>query len=85
MKNFTKKNPCPFTATEKRSGKLLMEEMGISKRELQEINYISGVSYSRIIELMQLSKYEFVFKDELPGRCEPCKTGAGKISLTKFW
>jgi hypothetical protein len=52
MKNLSRKNPYPVTASEKRSAKFLIEKMGISKKELQEINSKSGVSFSTMIELM---------------------------------
>jgi hypothetical protein len=58
--------------------------MGISRKELLEINSKSGVNFSTMIEVMQLSKYEFVFKEELHGSCQPCKMGPGKITLSKF-
>ena len=85
MKATLKKIPYPLTASEKRSAKFLMERMGISKKELKDISNLYGVSFSKIVELMQLSKYEFVKKEEWPGRCEPCKTGPGKMNFTKLW
>lgn len=85
MKATIKKTPLLPTASEKRSAEFLMEKMNISKRELKEIASFYGVSFSRIVELMQFSKYEFVIKDDLAGRCEPCKTGPGQMNLTKFW
>jgi hypothetical protein len=85
MKTIIKKTSYPLTASEKRSAKFLMEKMGISKKELKEISNMYGVSFTKIVELMQLSKYEYVVKDELIGRCELCKLGPGKIDVTKFW
>jgi len=31
-----------------------------------------GVPASRLIELMQLSKYQFVYSAKVPGQCETC-------------
>jgi hypothetical protein len=84
MKTTKKKVFYPITASEKNSAKFLMERMGVSKRELKDISDRSGVSFSRIVELMQLSKYVFVKNDEWEGRCEPCKTGPGKINFIKW-
>jgi hypothetical protein len=63
----------PNTA-EKRSVKILMEKMGMSKKEVEQISKNYGVSASKLVELMQLSKYQFVYTEELPGQCKPCTT-----------
>jgi hypothetical protein len=31
-----------------------------------------GVSAARLLELMQLSKYQFVYTGKMEGLCEPC-------------
>jgi hypothetical protein len=85
MKATINKTLYSLTASEKRSAEFLMEKMNISKKELKEIGNTYGVSFSKIIETMQLSKYEFIVKEDLPGRCEPCKTGPSEINLAKFW
>jgi hypothetical protein len=59
-------------AIEKRSVKFLMEKMGMSKKEIEEINCKYGVSASQLIEKMQLSKYQFVYTEQEPGQCQPC-------------
>jgi hypothetical protein len=64
---------------EKKSVRLLMEKMGMSRREVEEINNKYGVSASKLVELMQLSKYQFVYTARTPGQCEPC-TKLDKIS-----
>lgn len=46
--------------SEKDSEKLLIEKMELSKRELREIEELYGVSASKILETMQLSKYGFI-------------------------
>ena len=61
-----------LTPAEKKCVKLLMEKMGMSKREVEEINNKYGVSASKLVELMQLSKYQFVYTARTPGQCEPC-------------
>lgn len=83
MKATTQKTPYPLSVAEKRSAKLLMEKMRISKKELKEISSVYGVSFTRIVELMQLSKYEFMVKEEIEGLCEPCKIGPQRLSLKK--
>jgi len=81
----TSKKSLRLTASEKRSAEFLMEKMNISRKELKEIRESYGVSFTKIVEIMQLSKYAFVVSDDLPGRCQPCKTGPGEISPAKFW
>lgn len=85
MKANTKKKTAVLSASEKRSVEFLMEKMGVSKKEIQEISRHSGVPASKMIELMQLSKYEFVNKIEEKGKCRPCSNITGKIQVTKFW
>ena len=46
--------------------------MGMSKKELREVSTLYGVSPSRLIELMTLSKYQFVYNGKTEGQCEPC-------------
>ena len=62
-----------LNTAEKRSEKLLIEKMGLEKKELDVINEQYGVSASQIIELMQYSKYQFVYRDRSTGQCQPCK------------
>ena len=73
----------PFiTATEKRSIKFLMEKMGMSRKEIEEINNKYGVSASQLIEKMQLSKYQFVYTEQDPGLCQPC-TKLDRINVVR--
>ncbi|MGZ3951285.1 MAG: hypothetical protein ACXVBZ_07805 [Flavisolibacter sp.] len=65
------KSSTPFHA-EQRSEALLTEKMGMSTREIREIYLKYGVSASRLVELMQLSKYQFVYTGKIDGLCEPC-------------
>jgi hypothetical protein len=57
---------------EKESEALLTQKMGLSNREIREVYLKYGVSASRLIELMQLSKYQFVYTGKTEGLCEPC-------------
>ena len=84
MKTIFKK-PLSASAAERTAVKLLMEKMCISKKEWQEINNISGVSALKMIELMELSKYRFINHEEIPGRCQPCKIGGNRMTVSKFW
>ncbi|HEU4632983.1 MAG TPA: hypothetical protein VFS22_03300 [Flavisolibacter sp.] len=75
MKTFyQRRKPASVTAIEKASEKILTEKMGLTRGEFREINDVYGVNASRLLELMQLSKYQFVFPGKVPGQCEPCKT-----------
>jgi hypothetical protein len=74
----------PTAASEKRSAEFLMKKMNISKKELKGIRDMYNVSFSKIVELMELSKYEFVVKHKPEGVCEPCKIDSPKTYLTKF-
>ena len=60
-------------AAEKASMHLLMNKMGLSKKEFNEIRTKYGVDASRLLELMQLSKYPFVYTGKAEGLCEPCR------------
>ena len=59
------KNPIVSTTAccphEENSQTLLMEKMGMSKREIQEVYLKYGVTASKLVELMQLSKYQFIY------------------------
>jgi hypothetical protein len=44
----------------------------MSKREIQEIYLKYGVTASKLVELMQLSKYQFIYSGKVEGLCEPC-------------
>ena len=58
--------------TEKQSEDLLAEKMGVSAREIREVYLKYGVTPSRLVEIMQLSKYQFVYRGKIEGLCEPC-------------
>jgi len=74
MKN-TPQGRSPYLApAEKASVKLLMEKMGMSKKEIGEVALKYGVCASKLIELMQMSKYQFVYTGKVAGQCEPCHT-----------
>jgi hypothetical protein len=45
---------------EKKSARILIEKMGLAKKELDEINAQYGVSSSQLVELMQYYKFRFV-------------------------
>ena len=64
--------PLSIEAFEKKSIKFLMEKMGMTKKEIEEVNKKYGVSASQLIEKMQLSKYQFVYTEQEPGQCQPC-------------
>jgi hypothetical protein len=73
MKNSTlRKFSSPLAAVEKDSEKILMEKMGMSKREIREVYLKYGVNASKLLEIMQLSKYQFIYTGKVPGQCEPC-------------
>jgi hypothetical protein len=80
---YSTKTPS-FSASEKKSAKLLMEKMDISKKEMQEIVGKYGVSASKLVELMELSKYEFVNDAKQGARCTPCEGIVRKSVTPKF-
>jgi hypothetical protein len=70
---------------ERKSVRLLMEKMGLSKRELEQISEQYGVSASQLVEVMQYSKYQFVHHHELStGQCQPCKANQVQIDSPRF-
>lgn len=44
----------------------------MSKKEIREVSLHYGVSMSRLVELMTLSKYQFIYSGKADGLCEPC-------------
>jgi hypothetical protein len=82
MNNHPAGKYASLTTAEKRSVKLLMEKMGMSKKEVEQISKNYGVTASKLVELMQLSKYQFVYTEELPGQCRPC-TRLEKIDVVR--
>lgn len=72
MKNSTQNESALFDFAEIDSEKILMDKMGMSRREVKEVYLKYGVPASKLIELMQLSKYQFVYSGKVPGQCEPC-------------
>jgi hypothetical protein len=51
----------------KDSVKILMEKMGMSKKEVLEVSEKYGVSPSKLIDIMEMSKYRFVYSDKKVG------------------
>lgn len=72
-----------LSPSQKASARLLMEKMGLSKKEMQEIQLKYGVDPARLVELMQLSKYPFIFTGKPEGQCEPCYT-RGKLRAVNY-
>ena len=72
MKNSIQRQVSSLLHTEKRSERLLIEKMGMSKREIQEVYMKYGVTASKLVELMQLSKYQFIYAGKGEELCEPC-------------
>jgi hypothetical protein len=68
---------------EKKSAQLLMEKMGLDKRELEEISYQYGVSAAQLVDVMKYGKYQFIMTKNEPGRCQPCQQEAVKLNTAK--
>lgn len=82
-KTATQKSPS-LSAAEKNSEKILMEKMGMTKKEVNEVFSKYGVSASKLVELMQLSKYQFVYNGKVPGQCEPCHNTATTLRAVNY-
>jgi hypothetical protein len=80
MKNSALQKSTSFLSEEKKSEYLLAEKMGMSQREIREIYLKYGVSAAKLVELMQLSKYQFVYSGKVDGQCEPCMV-LGKLGI----
>ena len=72
MKSALQKEILSASFIENKSESLLVEKMGMSKEEIHEVYAQYGVTASRLVELMQLSKYQFVYTGKTDGQCEPC-------------
>lgn len=59
----------PQWAIENQSEKIILEKMGISYAEYLEIKNMYGVSATKVLELMQMSKYQFVYPGKVDGQC----------------
>jgi hypothetical protein len=68
--SFTKKRLLSAAAIETASEQIIMQNMGLSDEEYQEITQVYGVSATRLLELMKLSKYSFIFPSKAPGQCD---------------
>ncbi|HTM90804.1 MAG TPA: hypothetical protein VL095_00190 [Flavisolibacter sp.] len=72
MKNSTPKKTLALSPADKQSETLLSEKMGMSRKEIREVYLKYGVSASKLVELMQLSKYQFIYTGKAEGQCQPC-------------
>jgi len=72
MKTSTQRQVLSLSSIEKKSENLLIEKMGMSKKEIREVYLKYGVTASKLVELMQLSKYQFVYTGKVEGQCESC-------------
>jgi hypothetical protein len=68
--SFTKKRLLSASAIETASEQIIMQHMGLSDEEYKEITQVYGVSATRLLELMKLSKYNFIFPSKTPGQCD---------------
>jgi hypothetical protein len=72
-------------AVEKKAIDLLIAKMGISRKEAQDIFKRYDVSAAQLIELMQLSKYEFVHEEKPTPACAPCTlSGVRVLRMPQF-
>ena len=79
MKTFYPRKKLPSAAAiEVASQKILIEKMGLTQEEFEEVNVFYGVSAAKLLELMQLSRYQFILSDKIAGQCEPCKMVVSK-------
>ena len=79
MKTFYPRKKLPSAAAiEMASQKTLIEKMGLTQEEFEEVNIFYGVSAAKLLELMQLSRYQFIVPGKVPGQCEPCKMVVSK-------
>ena len=85
MKNSTPSRQSAWLKTaEKNSEKILMEKMGMSKKEIQEVYSKYGVSAIKLVELMQLSKYQFIYNGKVDGQCEPCQAPSTRLRVVNY-
>lgn len=72
MRQTRRKDPFQASATDHAPAKLIMEKMGLSKKEFQEISEKYGVPAEKLLEVMQLSKYQFIQSFKGEPTCKPC-------------
>lgn len=72
MRNALHRKTSLLSSPDKTSEKILMDKMGLSKKEIREVSTLYGVSATKLVELMTLSKYQFVYSGKVDGQCEPC-------------
>lgn len=56
----------------------------MSRKEVQEVNSLYGVSAAKLLELMQLSKYPFVYSGKVPGQCESYPISSLKMRAVNY-
>ena len=74
MKQYTPWKAPSVEQVENNSVRELMDKMGMSKKEIREVKNNYGVSASKLLQLMQMSKYQFVYPGKVPGQCDPCRS-----------
>lgn len=73
MKTIYPKKKRPLAGrVEMVSPKALIRNMGATPGALRQIHNVYGVSATRLLEMMQQSKYPFVFPAKTPGQCDAC-------------
>jgi hypothetical protein len=73
MRKTPRENSSLLSRSDKDSAKTIMQNMGLSKKEFEEISQLYGVAPSKLLEVMQLSKYSFIESFKLVNYCEPCR------------
>ena len=63
-----RKNTLSPLVSEEASMKLLVEKTGVCKDEMTKITLTYGVCASRMLKLMTLRKYQFLFPGKAPGQ-----------------
>lgn len=72
MKNSILNSVSFLSDADQNSEKILLEKMGMSRKEIREVYNKYGVGPAKLVELMQLSKYQFIYSGRVAGQCEPC-------------
>lgn len=84
MTLFSPSKKARAVSQEKKSAKILIEKMGLPRKELEQISEIYGVSAAQLLEVMQYSKYHFVYDEPPASQCQPCKSAIGKFNALSF-
>jgi hypothetical protein len=85
MKNTRKAYRVSSGMTNAAALQQLQEKMGLTEDEINSIIELYGVDPIRLLERMQLSKYQFILPQPTPSYCLPCMLPRQQPAYCRTW